>query len=113
LNNYGGFFEVVMQGNGYVKGTVMIVEDFRDTVDILRRLLNRNGYNVDSAESLTEARNKLKVVNPDVILLDINLPDGKANAELGIAKGVDEFGAQFEDFEIGKEILDEIDRLRG
>ncbi len=45
--------------------------------------------------------------------IDINLPDGKANAELGIIKGVDEFGAQFEDFEIGKEILDEIDRLRG
>jgi hypothetical protein len=45
--------------------------------------------------------------------LDINLPDGKANTELGIVKGEDEFGAQFEDFEIGKEILDEIDRLRG
>jgi hypothetical protein len=45
--------------------------------------------------------------------IDINLPDGKANTELGIVKGEDEFGAQFEDFEIGKEILDEIDRLRG
>ena|GEM_PF-2968503 len=44
--------------------------------------------------------------------IDINLPDGKANAELGIAKGEDEFGSQFDDFEMGKEILDEIDRLR-
>ena len=45
--------------------------------------------------------------------IDINLPDGKANAELSIPQGVDEFGAQFEDFEMGKDILDEIDRLRG
>ncbi|MCK4442152.1 MAG: hypothetical protein KAU90_09085, partial [Sulfurovaceae bacterium] len=44
--------------------------------------------------------------------IDINLPDGKANTELGIPKGADEFGEQFEDFEIGKDILDEIDRLR-
>jgi hypothetical protein len=45
--------------------------------------------------------------------IDINLPDGKANAELNIPQGVDEFGAQFEDFEMGKDILDEIDTIRG
>jgi hypothetical protein len=45
--------------------------------------------------------------------IDINLPDGKADAELGIPQGEDEFGAQFEDFEIGKDILDEITTLRG
>ena len=45
--------------------------------------------------------------------IDINLPDGKANTELNIPQGVDEFGAQFEDFEMGKDILDEIDTIRG
>ena len=45
--------------------------------------------------------------------IDINLPDGKANAELSIPQGEDEFGAQFEDFEMGKDILDEIDSIRG
>jgi hypothetical protein len=45
--------------------------------------------------------------------IDINLPDGKANAELNIPQGVDEFGTQFEDFEMGKDILDEIDTIRG
>jgi hypothetical protein len=44
--------------------------------------------------------------------IDINLPDGKADTELHIPQGKDEFGAQFEEFEMGKEILDEIDRLR-
>jgi hypothetical protein len=45
--------------------------------------------------------------------IDINLPDRKANAELNIPQGVDEFGVQFEDFEMGKDILDEIDTIRG
>ncbi|CAA6819670.1 MAG: MSHA biogenesis protein MshL [uncultured Sulfurovum sp.] len=45
--------------------------------------------------------------------IDINLPDGKANEEFSIPAGVDEFGAQFDDFEIGKDILDEITLLRG
>jgi len=44
--------------------------------------------------------------------IDLNLPDGKANTELGIVKGEDEFGAQFEDFELGKEILGKITALR-
>jgi len=44
--------------------------------------------------------------------IDINLPDGKANKALGIVKGVDEFGAQFEAFELGQEILNEVSRLR-
>jgi hypothetical protein len=45
--------------------------------------------------------------------IDLNLPDGAANTDLGISKGEDEFGAQFEDFEIGKEILDKIAKIRG
>jgi hypothetical protein len=44
--------------------------------------------------------------------IDLNLPDGRANEALGIAKGDDEFGAQFEDFELGNEILAEILQLR-
>jgi len=45
--------------------------------------------------------------------IDLNLPDGAANTDLNIPKGEDEFGAQFEDFEIGKEILDKIAKIRG
>ena len=45
--------------------------------------------------------------------IDLNLQDGKANSELNIPAGVDEFGAQFEAFEMGSEILAEIVRLRG
>ncbi len=44
--------------------------------------------------------------------IDLNLPDGKPNAELGTGQGPDEFGAQFDDFELGKDILETITALR-
>lgn len=62
--------------NNITKGTVLVVEDFQDTVDILRRLLERNDYSVVSALSLTEARKKLTETKADIVVLDINLPDG-------------------------------------
>ena len=44
--------------------------------------------------------------------IDLNLSDGQANEELGIPQGENEFSAQFEDFEMGWEILNEIQALR-
>ncbi len=56
-------------------GTVLIVEDFKDTADIICRLLKKKNYRPLVAYSLSEAREKLE--EPlDVAVLDINLPDG-------------------------------------
>jgi hypothetical protein len=63
-----------------------------------------NGIQIDNA--VREALEKYR------FQIDLNLQDGKANTELKIPQGVDEFGAQFEDFELGKEILDEIQTIR-
>jgi len=66
---------------------------------------NANGIQIDSAvrKALEEYR----------FQIDINLEDGKANSELDIPAGVDEFGAQFEEFEMGSEILNKITEIRG
>ena len=66
---------------------------------------NANGIQIDNAvrEALEEYR----------FQIDINLEDGKANPELHIPAGVDEFGAQFEEFEMGSEILNKITEIRG
>jgi len=63
-----------------------------------------NKITIDSAvrESLTKYRAQI----------DLNLPDGRKNDELGIPAGEDEFGAQFDDFEIGTDILNEITFIR-
>ena len=65
------------------------------------------GANVVIDDAVREALEKYRSQ------IDINLPDGKANPEFNIPAGVDEFAAQFDDFEIGKDILDEITALRG
>ena len=65
---------------------------------------NANGITIDKA--VREALDKYR------FQIDLNLQDGKANSELNIPAGVDEFGSQFEEFEMGSEILNEITTLR-
>ena len=76
--------------DGIIRDRVFLVEDYLDTVTILTKLLERNGYLVDSAASLEEARQALKRVVPDVIILDINLPDGSGLELLKELRGADQ-----------------------
>ncbi len=55
---------------------ILLVEDFQDTVIIIKRLLERNGYQVEVALTISEAREKMDGMTPDAVILDINLPDG-------------------------------------
>lgn len=58
------------------RGTVLLVEDDKNTLRVNRRILEREGYTVLCAESLAQARVHLSACQPDVLLLDIELPDG-------------------------------------
>lgn len=55
---------------------ILLVEDDTDIIYVNQILLKRNGYNVSIAESLAEARVKIAESPPDMIVLDITLPDG-------------------------------------
>jgi DNA-binding response OmpR family regulator len=55
---------------------ILIVEDNQNLNDINRRALELQGYTVLTAFTLAQARAHLKTAEPDVILLDITLPDG-------------------------------------
>lgn len=55
---------------------VLIVEDDKSLSLINRRALESEGYRVQSAVSLDRARELIHECNPDVILLDVKLPDG-------------------------------------
>ena len=54
--------------------TVLIVEDEKNIVDILRFNLQREGYKTCEAYDGADGLEKARTVNPDLILLDVMLP---------------------------------------
>lgn len=57
------------------KKDVLIVDDDRATVQILSRILQRQGYGTDAAETGREAEEKIVGANYDLALIDVKLPD--------------------------------------
>ena len=54
--------------------TVLIVEDEKNIVDILRFNLQREGYQTCEAYDAADGLEKARTMNPDIILLDVMLP---------------------------------------
>ncbi len=59
-----------------IKPTILIVEDEPEVLKINARMLKRRGYDVITASSANESRRRLSEVTPDMLILDIMLPDG-------------------------------------
>lgn len=57
-----------------LKKRILVVEDEKDIVDLLCRLLGSEGYEVFSASNGEEALKRLPVIDPHLILLDMNMP---------------------------------------
>ncbi len=53
---------------------LLVVDDDIEIIEILKSRLSREGYSVAVAFSGEEALEQLKLIDPDVILLDLNLP---------------------------------------
>jgi len=58
------------------KGIVLILEDNEKILDINRRILEKDGLVVLTAQTIAKARELIKIAVPDVAVLDIMLPDG-------------------------------------
>ncbi|ADY55423.1 two component transcriptional regulator, winged helix family [Syntrophobotulus glycolicus DSM 8271] len=58
------------------KTRILLVEDETDVLQVNRAFLEEQGYEVCCAETLREARNCLWESPPDLVLLDVLLPDG-------------------------------------
>lgn len=54
--------------------TVLVIDDEKDLVRLLRHSLEKSGYRVVSAPSAESGLKKLRASEPDLILLDIMLP---------------------------------------
>ncbi|HEV7398035.1 MAG TPA: response regulator [Pyrinomonadaceae bacterium] len=55
--------------------TILIIEDYRDTRELLSTLLQRYGYNVIEAEDGVEGLLKAGWLYPDLIIMDLSLPE--------------------------------------
>ncbi|MGL5012320.1 MAG: response regulator, partial [Paracoccaceae bacterium] len=60
--------------------TLLTVEDSRFASDALRLLCQRSGARLRRADSLRGAEAHLALYRPDVVLIDLGLPDGRGEA---------------------------------
>ena len=58
---------------------VLLVEDHADTRTVLGTLLNRCGCRTVTAKNVHDARTRLHEMRFDVLISDLNLPDGDGN----------------------------------
>jgi CheY-like chemotaxis protein len=59
-----------------MRGVVLVVEDDPATQELVEILLKGEGYRVELAGTVAEARQRLTEMTPDLVLMDFGLPDG-------------------------------------
>jgi len=58
------------------KATILVVDDDPDIVESLTLVLKSESYQVEAATNAEEALEKVTAARPDLILLDVMMPDG-------------------------------------
>jgi DNA-binding response OmpR family regulator len=71
-----------------VPETILLVEDDPETVGTLARALQSVGYRVILADTGAEARSLIEQAHPDLILLDLMLPDTDGLVLTGVIKSL-------------------------
>ncbi len=66
-----------------MSAAILVVDDEPGLLDFLRLLLEGEGYQVDTRQSLAEARRYLAEREPDLVLCDVLMPDGNGLELLG------------------------------
>jgi hypothetical protein len=68
---------------------VLVVDDQRDALDLLERLLARGEANVRRAQTVSEALDALATWRPDVVVSDIHMPDEDGYRQIHVARPVE------------------------
>jgi CheY-like chemotaxis protein len=62
-----------------------VVDDSRVTCDMLRLIFQRTGARLRRAETLSRARLHLEAYRPDLVIVDLGLPDGRGETLIAVA----------------------------
>ena len=73
------------------KGTILYVEDNPDNRNLIRRVLNAEGYALVEAANAKQAIEKLSSEQVDLILMDINMPEMDGYTLTARIKGIEKF----------------------
>jgi DNA-binding NtrC family response regulator len=57
------------------KARILVADDEKSVRDILQLFFSRKGYDVDTSSDGRETIEKLKSYKPDIVLLDLKMPD--------------------------------------
>lgn len=60
-----------------IRDKVLIIDDEIEICLLLSNMLNAKGYKTDVAHTLKDGARKVALVNPHLVILDVNLPDGE------------------------------------
>ena len=73
------------------KGTILYVEDNPDNRNLVRRVLEAEGYKVLEANNAAQALDRLLTMPTNLILMDINMPDMDGYALTAKIKSMPEY----------------------
>ncbi|RJP47910.1 MAG: response regulator [Anaerolineaceae bacterium] len=74
------------------KSIILYVEDNHDNRNLVRRVLEAEGYEMADASNAEDAMKKINSIHPDLILMDINMPDMDGYALTARIKATPGFG---------------------
>ena len=77
--------EFVMK-NENTPAKVMIIEDEKDLCFLLACIVKKQNFFPSCVNSLTEAKQEIKKINPEILFIDNNLPDGSGADFIGQVK---------------------------
>jgi two-component system CheB/CheR fusion protein len=76
----------MMVTTGHMGKRILLVEDHADTANVFARMLRRDGYDVSIATSCAQATRMCDQSTFDLLICDINLPDGDGAQVLTAAR---------------------------
>ncbi len=55
--------------------SVLVIDDERSILDVIRILLSKHGFTIYTASSGREGMEQIEAIRPDIVISDIRMPD--------------------------------------